>query len=287
MWLIVGTSPQLPKGHLAYGKYDVATCRITLSTGDIVSVERGFETLAATADTICKSLNTEPPLILCASDQGSGDGSKKAYAYLIEHLKEINPTGITFHYLFPDVDWHNKVLMSIEELPKRPVLVADAGFMYVAKMSGYSDQYDLFTPDLGEMSFLADELAPHPFYTRGFLLGKDSNAENLLERAKKHDNISKNLIIKGSTDYLVFDGEIAEKVSEPSVPAMECIGGTGDLVTGIVTGLLASNMPMQEACRVAVKTNRTLAEIAKPNPATAVGTLMPFLDQALAANLKS
>jgi len=35
-------------------------------------------------------------------------------------------------------------------------------------MSGNAQSFDLFTPDAGELAFLADEEAPHPFYTRGF-----------------------------------------------------------------------------------------------------------------------
>ena len=57
----------------------------------------------------------------------------------------------------------NRVLFAVEEMAKRPVLIADAGFMYAAKMSGQSSKYDLFTPDVGELAFLADEEAPHPF----------------------------------------------------------------------------------------------------------------------------
>ncbi len=286
MWLIVSTSPQVTKGHLAYGKYDVSTCSIKVNTGDVLSIERGTEALAATASIVCKYLNAPEPIILCASDNGDGDGSRKAYAFLIEHLKEMNPVGITFHYLFPDVDWHNKILMCIDELEKRPTLVADAGFMYVAKMSGYANKYDLFTPDVGEMCYLADEFAPHPFYTQGFLLKNKQTVEELIQRAKEHDNVPVNLIVKGSTDHIVFGDKIVERVSEPSVPAMEAIGGTGDLVTGIVTGLLASGFPMQNACIAAVKTNRILAKIACPTPATPVGKLMPYLNFALDETIK-
>ncbi len=286
MWLIVGTSPQLPAGHMIYGNYDVSTSSLTPSTGEVLSIERGTETLAATASIVCQYLNTPPPMMLCAADFGSGEGSKKAYAYLIENLGEMLPSGITFHYLFPDVDWHNRILMCIEELTPKPVLVADAGFMYVAKMSGYADKYQLFTPDVGEMCFLADELAPHPFYTRGFLLEDNANIEELINRAKSSGNIPANLIVKGAVDHIVFDDKIVEYISEPSVAAMEAIGGTGDLVTGIVTGLLASDFPMQNACILAVKTSRALAKLANPTPATSVGELMPFLRPALEITLK-
>jgi ADP-dependent NAD(P)H-hydrate dehydratase / NAD(P)H-hydrate epimerase len=60
---------------------------------------------------------------------------------------------LVFHYLQPDVNWHNRVLFAVEEMDRRPVLIADAGFMYAAKMSGQSSQYDLFTPDIGELAF--------------------------------------------------------------------------------------------------------------------------------------
>ena len=63
--------------------------------------------------------------------------------------------------------------MALEEWKRRPIVVADAGFMYAAIMSGYAASYVLFTPDVGELAFLADEKAPHPFYTRGYILAED------------------------------------------------------------------------------------------------------------------
>jgi hypothetical protein len=53
--------------------------------------------------------------------------------------------------------------MALNEVNPRPLLCADAGYMYVAKMSGYAASYDLFFPDAGELAFLADENAPHPY----------------------------------------------------------------------------------------------------------------------------
>ncbi len=286
MWLIVGTSPQLPHGHLAYGHYDVTDANLILDSKIKLNIERGTDILAATIAVVCQHINAPKPLLLCAYDRGDGEGSKQAYDYLIKNLSNILPQGITFHYLFPDVDWHNKVLLSIEELEQKPTLVADAGFMYVAKMSGYADKYDLFTPDVGELSFLADELAPHPFYTRGFLLESEDSIENLLQRVQEHKNSSTNLIVKGSMDYVVINGKIVSRVNEPSVASMEAIGGTGDMVTGIASGLLSGGFSMQEACTYAIKTNRILAKLANPTPATTVGELITFLHQALNITLK-
>ena len=52
----------------------------------------------------------------------------------------------------PDIQWHNSVFWALEALSPAPLLVADAGFMYAAKMSGFASHYDLFTPDAGESS---------------------------------------------------------------------------------------------------------------------------------------
>ncbi|WP_279042901.1 NAD(P)H-hydrate dehydratase, partial [Bilophila wadsworthia] len=194
--------------------------------------------------------------------------------------------GITFHYLFPDLDGHNRVLMALEEAGPKPVLVADAGFMYVAKMSGYADAYDLFTPDAGELAFLADEKAPHPFYTRGFLLAADEDIPSLVERAYQHGNAARFLLIKGKVDHLVEGGRFLGDVSEPQVAALEPIGGTGDLVTGLVTGLLAGGMEMPQACLTAARASRITGLLANPTPATQIAELLPFLPEALRCALE-
>ena len=305
MWIIAGTLPDadLPltlarvevQGHslllhrMEDALADAVPPAVPVERGGAVSVERdaavpverGTAALAAAAWHCCRRLNVEPPLLLVAGDQGNGAGSRAVYAYLVEHLARLRPLGLTFHYLFPDVDWHNRVLMAVEALEQRPLLVADAGFMYVAKMSGYADSYDLFTPDIGEMAFLADEKAPHPFYTRGFLLEHEENVPALLARAREHGNVARHLIIKGSTDHVAAPHGIFATVSEPGVPAMEAIGGTGDLVTGLATGFLCGGLPVDQASLMAVKTNRQVAVLAHPTPATQLAELVEVLPRAL------
>ena len=82
--------------------------------------------------------------------------------------------------------------------------------VYAAKMSGYAADYDLFTPDAGELAFLADEKAPHPFYARGFLLDSHDNVPGLLARASEHQNAARFMIIKYfyPTDVLVTGYDI-------------------------------------------------------------------------------
>ena len=284
MWCITGTLPDpdfalCPAG--LEGESTVADGLLHLPDGQAVPVQRGTAALAATAILACRELGIAPPRLLLAGDPGSGAGSRSIYAWLEQNLAGLSPSGLTFHYLFPDQDWHNRVLMAAQALAVPPVMVADAGFMYVAKMSGYADAYDLFTPDLGELAFLADEKAPHPFYTRGFLLAREDDVPPLLQRALEHGNCPKNLIIKGSKDYIVVDGRVIATVDAPSVPAMECIGGTGDLVTGLATAFLCGGAAMNEACTAAARMARLLAQLCAPNPGTQIGELIEMLPQAM------
>ena len=286
MWCIVGTLPDpgfalCPAG--LEGRSTVAHGLLHLPDGQTVPVERGTAALAATAILACGVLGVSPPRLLLAGDPGTGAGSRAVYAWLEQNLARLAPAGLTFHYLFPDQDWHNRVLMAVQNLAARPVMVADAGFMYVAKMSGYADAYDLFTPDLGELAFLADEKAPHPFYTRGFLLAQEDDVPPLLQRAIEHGNCPKNMIIKGSKDYIVLEGKIGEIVDAPSVASMECIGGTGDLVTGLATAFLCAGASMGEACTAAARVARLLAQHCAPNPGTQIGELIEKLPEALNA----
>jgi len=284
MWCIVGTLPDQDFALCPAGLEDdstVADGLLRLPDGQRVPVQRGTAALAATAMLACGALGVAPPRLLLAGDSGSGAGSRAIYAWLEQNLGSIAPAGLTFHYLFPDLDWHNRVLMAVQALAVRPRMVADAGFMYVAKMSGYADAYDLFTPDLGELAFLADEKAPHPFYTRGFLLAREDDVTPLLRRAIEHGNCPKNMIIKGAKDYIVTDGSITATVEAPSVAAMECIGGTGDLVTGLATAFLCAGACMNEACTAAASMARLLAQHCAPNPGTQIGELIAKLPEAL------
>lgn len=278
-WLILGTIPDeafpLTDGvcSLREGLLDVGGHRLRAT--------RGTPALLASACLAAEVLGLAPPQALVAGDTGRGRGSRLVYARLAETLKDRSPAGLTFHYLLPDVAWHDKLLWKIEELHKRPLLVADAGYMYAAKMSGQATAYDLFTPDAGEMAFLADETAPHPFYTRGFLLAEEDRVPELVRRARASGNAARHLLVKGSADFVAVDGEIMATIPEPVVEAMEPIGGTGDSLTGLVTALLASGRPVLESCILAARANRLMGRLARPTPAFSVAELLPFLPAAL------
>lgn len=291
-WLICGTVPD-DDFPLCLGSWKVNGDRLEPEDVRVlgkeaavpsVPVQRGTPALAAAALLVTEKLGAPRPQILLAGDCGSSKGSSALYAWLASWLgeEEANLSGLTFHYLFPSVDGHNRILMALEaRRGPMPALVADAGFMYAAKMSGYADAYDLFTPDVGELAFLADEKAPHPFYTRGFLLAEDHNIPPLLERVLAHGNCPRHLLIKGAADHIVCEGELRAVIDSPSVPAMECIGGTGDIVTGLVTAFAAAGWPLCAACRAASRSARRLAALCEPQPDTPVADLIRRLPDAL------
>lgn len=280
-WAICGTVPD-PCFKLEAAFWDVQGENLVSDQGLILPVTRGTAALLASAIATCKALGTPAPFAYLVGDTGEGKGSRALYTYLSEVLPDSLYDGLTFHYFFPDVDGHSKVRMAVEAMQYKPLLVADAGFMYVAKMSGSATFYDVFTPDIGELAFLADEDAPHPFYTRGFLLAEEKDVALLAKRAFEAENSAKYLITKGVTDSLIHNGSILAQVNAPSVPAMEAMGGTGDFVTGIFTGLLASGLELEEAALITMRANRYLGLLAQPSPASQVGTLLPHIPNALA-----
>ncbi len=134
MLAVVGTVPD-QDFPLITGKVILEDHTISIE-GNQVPVNRGTPALLAAAIKAGEVMGQSPPVGYLVGDIGLGKGSRHLYEYLTEHLGRCDFNTIAFHYLQPDVDWHNRVLFAVEEMAKRPVLIADAGFMYAAKMSG-------------------------------------------------------------------------------------------------------------------------------------------------------
>ncbi|MBU4345552.1 MAG: sugar kinase [Proteobacteria bacterium] len=279
MLAIVGTIPD-QKFPLTAGKVTLKDNKICIQ-GKQVHVNRGTPALLAAAVKAGQVMGKSELFGYLVGDIGLGDGSRRLYEYLTRDFGQSDFSAITFHYLQPDVDWHNRVLFAVEKMAKRPVLIADAGFMYAAKMSGQSTAYDLFTPDVGELAFLADETAPHPFYTRGFILQDENLAPDLIARAYKYENAARYLLVKGREDYIANQQGIRATINTPIDDAMEAIGGTGDTLTGIVTVLIESGMKIDEAAIIAAKVNRLAGHYATPTPATQVIEIIRHIPEAL------
>ena len=283
MLAIVGTVP-VESFPLISGKVRRHKDGLILE-GRSIPVNRGTPALLAATISAGEVLGNPPPFAYLVGDVGTGKGSRRLYDHLTKHLAEAALEVITFHYLQPDVDWHNRVLFALEELKPKPVLIADAGFMYAAKMSGQAGSYDLFTPDAGELAFLADEEAPHPFYTRGFILHDENRVPELITRAYEHDNAARCLLVKGKQDCIASREGILATVDEPVVEALEPVGGTGDTVTGIVSALVASGISVEDAAILAAKVNRLAGLYANPTPATQVFDIIRHIPRAMEALL--
>ena len=284
MYAIVGTVPDI---SFPLTSQPVRAKGDNIQIGNIsITISRGTPALIAAAVKVGEVLDLELPTAFLIGDIGKGDGSGKLYAFLARELKEYQFSALCFHYLQPDVDGHYRVLEGVFSMCRRPKLIADAGFMYAAKMSGQSDEYDLFTPDIGELAFLADEDAPHPFYTRGFISREEKKAPWLIERAYRHNNAARYLLVKGEKDYVAQEGKILDVIEYPKTEALEAIGGTGDTLTGIVTALIASGMPIGKASRIAARTNRFAGYYALPSPASQISSIIPYIPKSLEESLK-
>jgi len=133
------------------------------------------------------------------------------------------------------------------------------------------------------MAFLADETAPHPFYTRGFLLHDDLDIESMVERAYKHGNASQTMIVKGKTDFIASNGKIIDTINEPIVANLEPIGGTGDTLTGIVSALIYAGHDMINASIKACSMNRLAGELSAPTPATKVKEIISKIPEVISS----
>jgi len=279
-------------GTVPSEEFPVVCGEITLSgdtvriDGRSVAVNRGTTALMAASIATAEALGLPAPFGFLAGDIGLGKGSRKLYKYLTDYLPDSSFRTLTFHYLQPIVHWHERLQETLQKMNETPTLIADAGFMYAAKMSGQSSLYDLFTPDLGELAFLADEKAPHPFYTRGFILHDENRVPDLIERAYAHNNAARFLLVKGRQDCLADRHGILEQVDSPVEEALEAMGGTGDTLTGIVSALINSGMAIERATVVAMKTNRLAGQYAQPTPATQIMEVIRYIPQALSAVLE-
>lgn len=279
MLCIAGTVP-LEDFPLLEGEVGLSGGQLRIGTS-VITVNRGTPALMAAAVEAAETLGQPLPFAYLVGDTGAGIGSRRLYAHLTNVLPERSFQTIAFHYLQPIVHWHRKIQGVLAQMNPRPRLIADAGFMYAAKMSGEAPLYDLFTPDAGELAFLADEHAPHPFYTRGFILHEDNDVPGLIARAYLHRNASLYLMVKGKKDYLADGTGILETVDAPVEEAMEAIGGTGDTLTGLVSVLMDTGMDIKEAAVIAMRANRLAGRFAKPTPATQIAEIILHIPKAL------
>ena len=242
-------------------------------------VERGTAAMAAACAQVCRFYGSPAPLCVFGGDDGDGEGTELLFAEVSARLGGYDPGVVTLHYLFPKLALARPFVAAVEALPARPQLIADAGGMYLMKAAKQAALFDVFTPDLGELLFLADELAPHPLYVTAETLARTDDVDGLVRDARRHGNAARTLVVKGAVDHVYEDGAETHTVRRPDIPAMEAVGGTGDTVTGMLTALRSRGDA--QADHTALVVNRLIAERIACTPATQIAAFIAAIPAAL------
>jgi len=237
--------------------------------GTALPVCQGSSAMLSAALAVTEYLGVEPPVALIGGDIGRGEGTRAVYARLREEVEARRPDVVAFHYVQPIMALMREALEWLGPLcdAGEVRLVADAGGMYAAKAAGLAPQFDLMTPDVGEVGFLADDKATHPAYVSHYLFGAEGfDPVELARLAHERGGSARVLLIKGATDRIAEAGVVRETVSEPCVPELEAIGGTGDTITGLASAFMAAGFPTFEAAVCAARANRTAGEVMGARP---------------------
>lgn len=283
MLVLAGTVPIDGLG-LTQGKciYEGKSLKIgdTVLEGKYVTL--GTAAMASAASVTCRTLGIEPPHLITYGDTGMGDGTVKIMDYLAENIQGLGASVLTLHYLLPTREPFIRLVEAVDRAAPRPFFIADAGALLNAKATGMARHFDLFTPDPGELSFIADANAAHPAYVQHFIFEvDDTEIERLSKKTWDEGNSPRYLLVKAAVDHVLVDGKVVGTVTEPLVPALEAIGGTGDTITGIVSALISAGMEPAEACLKAARINRHMGAIVRPTPATKIAQLIPAIAEAM------
>ena len=274
--LVIGTVPF--EIEIIDGKAKLKEKKIEINSLTL-PVTIGTTALLAAAIHVLSTLGKPLPHVILSGDKGDGKGTKRLFSY----LKDCNLTRETVicgHYMMPYVDEFKKIFPKLRKNAK--FIIADAGMMYAAKAAGLARNLDIFTPDAGELAFLADKDATHPAYVKKVLFEIDTEEmESLIKQAYLEKNLPCFSLVKGEKDLIVKDGNIIASVSEPSIEAMEAIGGTGDTLVGILSSLIEADFPFEKASVLAAKINRIAGKLAHPTPATSVSEIVKFIPKAI------
>lgn len=280
MLLICGTIP-LENNVLITGKAAFDGERL-LVQGNEIPCTQGTAALVSAACVAAQYCRIPEPNVLLAGDCGSGKGSRLIYNHLITGLPALAPAVLVLHYILPVMGLMKKICEAADKCPQRSVMIADASSMYAAKAAGLAPLFDIFTPDLCEMAFLADPEALHPAYVSRHLFGAEiADAQELIASAWRHKNAAKTLMLKGAIDHIVQNGKTVKTISEPDIPALEAVGGTGDTISGMIGAFVAAGYTHAEAAIRAAKANRRAAEIVGVKPSTKIREIIAALPPAI------
>ncbi len=273
MMLIAGTVPIIDM-PLIMGKPAFDGDYLFLE-GKRIPCTQGTGSMVSAALVATSYLGLDAPQVLLVGDIGEGKGSRELYQYLVDHIVELMPAVLALHYWLPNMSQTRQLCTAIDRCPRRPVMIADAASMYSAKAAGLAEKFDIFTPDATEIAFLADPEATHPAYIARHLFETEvTRTPELAKLAYENHGAARLLLVKGAIDYIIKNGEVLATITEPYIPALEPVGGTGDTITGLVSALVYDKFDLYEAAVIAARTNRMAGEYAKVTPATKVSQVI-------------
>ena len=261
--------------------------RLTVD-GTPLPVCQGSSAMLSAALAASEYLGVEPPVALLGGDVGRGEGTRAVYARLRHEVESRQPSVVAFHYVQPIMALMREAIEWLAPLVEdgHIRLVADAGGMYAAKAAGLAPHFDLMTPDVGEVGFLADERATHPAYVSHYLFGASGfDPVELARLAHERGGSARVLLIKGATDRISEAGVVRETVAEPCIPELEAIGGTGDTITGLASAFMAAGYPTLGAAVCAARANRAAGLAMGARPDHGAEDLVAALPEVFAENL--
>jgi hypothetical protein len=283
--LVVATYPVID-GPVLEGPVTLEPDGVIAIGGTRVPSSQGTSAMLGGACQVASHLKIAAPYALVAGDIGRGDGTRHVYERLPEVAARLRPSAVAFHYMQPVMALMRHAVHRLAEVVPDALLVADAGGMYAAKAAGLAARFELMTPDVGEVGFLADPEVTHPAYVSHYLFGNDGfDPVALARRAHETGGASRVLLIKGVRDHIACEGEVVEAIDEPCVPELEAIGGTGDTVTGLACAFLAAGFPTVAAARCACLANREAGRAMGATPAMRARDLVSALPGVLGENL--
>lgn len=259
----------------------------TVSVGGArIPSSQGTSAMLGAAAQVAAHLHAVDVHALVAGDIGRGDGTRRVYEQLVEVAADLQPSVVAFHYMQPVMALMRRAVDRLGEAAPHARLVADAGGMYAAKAAGLASRFELMTPDVGEVGFLADPSVTHPAYVSRYLLGCDGfDPEVLVRAAYETGGSSRVLLVKGESDRIASDGRVVSVIDEPCVPALEAIGGTGDTLTGLASAFIAAGFPTIDAARCAALANREAGKAMAATPAMHASDLVAVLPAVLGDHL--
>jgi NAD(P)H-hydrate epimerase len=149
---------------------------------------------------------------------------------------------------FSDNKW-SKELSECISLDAPHGLILDAGALtYTKKIQSHNNKNLILTPHPGEAAALlgvsADEIQ----------LNREDNA---IDIAKKYNASA--VVLKGHNTLVYIKSEDKTFICENGGPEL-ATGGTGDILAGIISALLAQNISIKESCLLAVASHAKAGE---------------------------